>query len=224
MVKTSFRRTAEAVQREAWGLAKNDAVVFLKTFVRTLDEHDEDDPVKPFPVYPVIETMTRRWMSLQSGQHLAIAKSRQLMATWWALAMVLWEMMRLPGRLVGVVSKKEDDAIKLLGETRLGLIYNSLPTWLQREHQMDPTKTQAVLRHPGKPPSICMAMPQGAHQARMHTFSMLVFDEAAFQDMLEDAIIGAKPTLHGGGKLMCISSAAPGTFEDIWKGKWGSND
>jgi hypothetical protein len=219
------KSTAELVRQVegvAWEKAKVDAVQFLKTFVKTLDEHDEENPIKRIPVHPAIERMTQKWMSTPAGCGLSVAKSRQLMATWWALSLVLWEMMRLPGRLVGVVSKKENDAIKLIGETRLGTIYRNLPIWLKERYVLEPTKTQLTLRHgPNDPPCVCMAMPQGADQARMHTFSMLVFDEAAFQDNLEEAIVGAKPTLHGGGKILLISSAAPGTFEDIWKGEWG---
>jgi hypothetical protein len=218
----SLRVIYEAAEKMSWKKARGDAVWFLKTFVKTLDEHDEDTPVKRFPVHPVTERIVDRWQNLQEGQHLAVAKSRQLMATWLGLSIVLWELLRKPGRLVGVVSKKENDAMKLLGETRMGMIYNNLPHWLKARYPIEPTKTMVTIRHPiPEPPSIVLAMPQGAHQARMHTFSMLFFDEAAFQDCLDDAIIGAKPTLHGGGKLLLVSSAAPGAFQDIWEGRWG---
>jgi len=213
---------SERLQRLAWKEARKDPCVFLRTFVKTLDEHDAITPVKRFPYLPVFEHLTAKWRDLLPGQHLIIAKSRQLMASWWAIAMVLHELMSKPGRLVGVVSKKESDAAKLIGETRMGVIARNLPYWLQESYPIEETKTAVTVRHGRRdPPSVCLAMPQGAHQARMHTFSMLFFDEAAFQDALEDAIVGAKPTLHGGGRLLVVSSASPGTFEDIWRGKWG---
>lgn len=210
----------ESIERRAWEIAQGDLFQFIKTFVWTMDEHDEENPIKRFPDLPVIEELCWLWQDLKKGEHLIIAKSRQLLASWWAIALTTWECLRLPGRLGGVVSKKEDDACKLIGETRLGLIYQYLPTWLKMEHPINQTESKVTFRHEDKPPSIVMAMPQGADQARMHTFSFIIWDEAAFQDQLEPALVGAKPTLHGGGKLLLISSASPGPFQRIYEGEW----
>ena len=202
--------SSEAIQRQAWEHAKNDAVLFLRSFVFTVDEHDEETPVKRFRVIEPIEYIARLWQDLPQNEHISINKSRQLMCSWLAVSLILWESLRKPGRLWGVVSKKEDDAAKLLGETRLGFIYHYLPEWMQKEHKMRASEVRVTFEHPGKAPvSQVMAIPQGSNQSRMHTFSGLVFDEAAFQDGLGQTIVGAKPTLHGGGKLILISTGMP---------------
>ncbi|MCP5058989.1 MAG: hypothetical protein GY937_19980 [bacterium] len=206
----------------AWAHAKDDAILFLKSFVYTMDEHDEKDPVKRFRVIEPIEVIAKLWQDLPANEHIVINKSRQLMCSWLAVAMVMWECLRKPGRLWGIVSKKEDDAAKLIGETRMGLCYHYLPSWMKNEHRLRPTEVRNTFEHPNGPVSQVMAMPQGSNQARMHTFSGMVFDEAAFQDALGQTIVGAKPTLHGGGKLILISSPAPGEFQSIFEGRWSA--
>ena len=57
--------------------------------------------------------------------------------------------------------------------------------------------------------------PMGADQLRQFTFSGIFGDECAFWDVAQKFYSSAKPTIDGGGKMILVSSRAPGFFKKI---------
>lgn len=176
---------------------------FIFRYVFTLDPHDKKMPIKRFPQYPYIEKMIETWLK---EDLLLILKSRQMMASWLFVALMLWDAMFNKGRTIFFVSKKEQDAgfdsqLSLL--SRALFIYERLPTTLKIPYKktLKPPKLEFPDNH-----SSIMGMSQDSEGLRQYTASRILSDEMAFQERAEQAYTAMKPTLDGGGALVGIST------------------
>jgi len=184
---------------------------WIKDCVKTLDENDSVNPIKPFPVNKkYLEIMCRVW---HKERFVAIPKSRQMMASWLMVSLHLWDVWFNKGRLIGCMSKKEDVANELL--KRMKFIHDNVPedVWPM---ELRPKLEFVYCEIRNKDfSSRVMALPEGADQARSYTFSRLLCDEIAFWDKAQATYSAAIPTLGAHGCLTAISSAAPSFFHDI---------
>lgn len=194
-----------------WQKCKRDRYFWLTNYVKTKDEHDFEIPVKPFPIKPYTKPLIDLF---ENEQTFYLAKSRQVQATWLFCALALHTIMFFEHRLVLVISKKQDDAFGLI--ERLRFIYNRLPLWMQSLSPLDrPMRDQPMGNLFIRNGSKVTGLPEGPDQVRMHTASLILLDEAAFQDNLELTIGACNPSLFGGGKSIVFSSMAPGHFQKI---------
>ena len=179
--------------------------------MKTLDEHDRDQPYKPFPSAAFLMECTRRF---ETEDLLAIVKSRQMMISWLVVALCLWLGLTRTGQLIFFQSKKEDDANRLVD--RAWGIYERLPEHVRKRVPAERRFLKIVF--PGRDVSI-EGIPQGADQIRSNTPSVLFSDEMAFQEECAGAYAAALPAIMGigsrRGKLIIVSSAAPGFFADL---------
>lgn len=201
--------------------ASEDILYFAEN-VRTLDSHGKGD--KKIAYFPVWKEYLRRVLTYgKFAQKLAIYKSRQLMVTWAMCVVIMHEVLFIPGSYVGIISKKEEDAGKVLG--RIKTIYELLPLhwraalpipiWYKAKKGI---VVRMVLKHPnGQPESIIQAYPSGEDQVRMETFSLIYWDEVGFAPDADARLTyGAlKPTIDGGGRLL-MSSTPPPNEEHFW--------
>jgi len=195
-------------------LARRDPWVFITKFCRTLDSHDRKNPIKLFPNRPYLKQLTRLWLD---HPLLAVAKSRQMLATWLFVCLYLWDAIMSPGRLIFLQSKREEDAIGhataapgLLGRTRF--VLERLP----RELKPDFKATVNKIEFPALNSTI-WAIPQGPDVLRQHTASGILSDEMAFQYLAEDAYTAAIPTIENGGRFTALSTANPGFFQKLYQ-------
>lgn len=176
---------------------------------------------------PYFRVLTEEWLR---SRRMIVPKSRQLLCSWWAVAIHLWLAMTRPG-LIAFQSLNRTKSCELLD--RAALIYRTLPKELQRfgplsdspkagarkvedvltfQHELVDPVTGAVRRVPSR----IMAIPNGPHHVRMYTFSAVFVDEAALWESDEDfeeSYVAALATVQGGGRLLCVSSmGAPGSF------------
>src|SRR5688572_22124995 len=105
---------------------KRDVFFWLSNYVKTFDEHDKENPVKPFPIRPYVEPVIRL---LDKEPIVHIAKSRQMSISWLMIAWILHEAQFFDFRLEAVFSKKEEDAHTLV--ERAKFIYLHQPVWLK---------------------------------------------------------------------------------------------
>lgn len=188
---------------------KRDRLFWLKTYVKTIDEHDPISPVKLFPDKPYIAPLVKIY---EEEQIINVEKSRQIMASWLFGCLGLHEAQFFDYRLVLIISKKQEDAFKLVQRVRN--VYAFQPQWLKNLCPIDkPIKDQPQGHLMFKNGSHLMGLPQGADQVRSHTASLILVDEAAFQDELEQTLEACAPSIFGGGKLVVFSSANPGAFQ-----------
>ena len=201
--------------------AEQDILYFTKN-VRTLDSHGKGkEKIAYFPVHK--EYLSRLLILAQKAQKLAVYKSRQLMVTWAMCVIIMHEVLFIPGSYVGIISKKEEDAGKVLG--RIKNIYDLLPVhwkamlpvpqWYKAKKGI---VVRMVMQHPnGQPDSVIQAYPSGEDQVRMETFSLIYWDEVGFAPDADARLTyGAlKPTVDGGGRLL-MSSTPPPNEEHFW--------
>jgi len=181
-------------------------------YVWTLDEHDEYDPVKRFPLQegcPEVEYLREVVREWEGNTLLAVEKSRKMLITWLFTAVHLWIGQFGEGRLVFFQSRKEEDADRTLDRAKF--IYDHEATWLKPHFS---TRRYCHLEWPTRHSEL-WAIPQGPDIIRQYTASAIFSDEMAFQDQAQDAFIAAKPTIDGGGKFTAVSSAYPGFFEEL---------
>ena len=173
----------------------------------TLDQTDFKTPVKPFPVKPHLEHLTKIW---QEHQLLLVPKSRRMMMSWLMCYLHLWMAMFHPGRSVFIVSDKEQKSDELV--RRCEFMYDNIPDGLILKPQM--RAKYCSLEFPGLD-SYIMGLPSGAAQLRQYTASALLFDEFAFWSDAMETLGAARPTIEGGGRLTIISSAQDGPYKKL---------
>lgn len=181
--------------------ARKDPYYFLTTFCKTIDEHDPTSPYKLIPQKEYIRDLCDLFLT---ENLLAIEKSRQMLVSWVCMSLALWDTMFKEARRTIIMSKKEKDANAMLD--RIKLIYDNLPEAMKSEYKVDPyTYLQMGW---GKRHSVIQGVPQGPDQVRQYTASLVIMDEAAFQEQAEKTYDAIAPTLTGGhgGKFVAIST------------------
>lgn len=205
----------ELKQLLEWQLWSNDPWQWIKDCVITIDETDGTH--KRFPDKEYFPYVINAWMG---SSILAIPKSRRMMATWLFLALHLWAALFRSNSAVFIQSQKAEKSEWLVGEQRMWFIYRNLP----KEHKW-PLTTRLLKGKGGisyvvfDNGSYIMAIGEGADQFRQFTASHVMLDEVAFWDKAKESYTGTLPTIQGGGKVVLISTADPGFFEQVVTGK-----
>jgi hypothetical protein len=188
---------------------------FLK-YVKTMDEHDQDKPIKPFPLdKPYVVLLILFLLALPV---FAVPKSRQMIVSWTVAAFCVWVAWRRDMSLVIYQTQKEDDAKLMVskGEKdpnggRMSFIINHLPGWigdpLVRSGQGN--KINELVHISG---SHIIGVPKGADQVRGKTATLFVPDEMAFQEDAESAWGAIVPAIAHGGRAVLISTVNAGSF------------
>lgn len=181
--------------------ARKNPYYFLTQLCYTMDEHDTTG--NPFHLIPDKEYIRDLCDLFQAENLLIIEKSRQMMVSWVCMGLALWYTMFGEGKRTFIMSKKEKDADAMLD--RIKIMYERLPEEFHKAFPADKPFTYLQLRF-GKQSSIIQGVPQGPDQLRQYTSSLVIMDEAAFQEQAENAFVALKPSLVGGGKLIMIST------------------
>lgn len=179
--------------------AKKDPYFFLTRFCYTMDEHDDKDNFKLFPKKEYIRDLCDLFVT---EDLLLIEKSRQMMVSWIMGGLALWFTMYRPATRTFIMSKKEKDADALID--RIKVIYERLPIKIKEEYPVEQF-TYLNIKWP-KTNSIIQGLAQGPDQIRQYTASLVIMDEAAFQEKAEKTWQAIKPALVGGGKFVGVST------------------
>jgi phage FluMu gp28-like protein len=198
-----------------WQAWSKDPWQWIKDCVITIDE--TDGTRKPFPDKEYFPYVINAWME---SNILAIPKSRRMMATWLFLALHLWAALFRANSAVFIQSQKAEKSEWLVGDQRMWFIYSNLPT------EYPWPKTTRLLKGKGgishvvfDNGSYIMAIGEGADQFRQYTASHVMLDEVAFWERAKESYTGTLPTIQGGGKVVLISTAEPGFFEQVVMGR-----
>lgn len=192
--------------------AIKDPYYFLTEFCYTQDEHWQHKKLEsPYNLIPKKEYIQDICDVFQTEDLIAIEKTRQMMASWIFCGLALWDTMFKEGRRTFLMSKKEKDANALV--ERCKFIYSRLPKEFQGKYPRDPEKYLEMKW--GKRNCIIQGVPEGADQVRSYTSSLILMDEAAFQEKSEKVFEAAQPSLTGGGKFVMIST--PNGREFFWR-------
>jgi hypothetical protein len=221
---------------------RRDAHAFIFEGLRTKDEHDLHQPVKPFPDELYLRATLddylcsgrfilpeeARW-SLEAGTPLSwlqhvyetgiifTEKSRHVMATWLTCAYILWRARAKPHQLLLVQSKREEDVAALVydkepDQARISFLEWALPEDLRLAKFPAAGKYCHIYFPNG---SHVWGIPEGGHIIRSHNPSLLFSDEAAFQPEFGKAYTAALPAITHGGQLIVVSSAEVSEFMQL---------
>lgn len=220
LLAQAYRGARVAVERVLRRIRAS-AVFFVTNFVM-LEDPDGGLPV-PFRLWPEQVRVLRAFCE---HRLLIVLKARQLGLTWLALAYAVWRMLTRPGYSVLCISRRQDDAAKLV--RRVEFILRHLPAWLvvRADSGVGPieswesTTYRAVIHHPDGEDSWLEALPSSPDTGRSLTASLLILDEWAMQDYARELWAAAYPSVNrpAGGQVIGISTGRRGTlFHEIWE-------
>lgn len=199
-VKDLIRGSSDEQLAQTLRAAYKEDIKLFASICITEDPHDRDNAFKPFPIdtIPYLGAVLDAYVK---ESKIVIVKSRQVMITWAFVVAVLWDVMFHSGVRAAIVSKKGDDARKIL--ERIQGVYERLPSWKPKmKFKYFPTARADV--EGIKSAIFCFA--QGADQLRGDTMSVILSDEFAFQEEQEKTYRSSKPTIDGGGKFVAVST------------------
>lgn len=150
-------------------------------------------------------------------------KARQLGITWLVLCYFLWLMIFRPIASVLLFSRRDEEAVYLLGEERFKGVYRRLPSWMQVEKIVESNAHLFRLSNG----SSARAFPSNAGDS--YTATAVMLDEADLIPNFNNLMKSVKPTIDAGGKIVLVSRtdkskpASPfkQTYRDAVRGKNG---
>lgn len=140
-----------------------------------------------------------------------ILKARQLGQTWLVLCYILWRMVFKPVFTALIFSRRENEAIYLLGEQRLRGVYRRLPKWMRVKQVVANASHEWALSNG----SIAYGFPTTAGDS--YTASFAFVDEADLVPDLEALMNAVKPTIDGGGSMTLLSRSDKLTPNSLFK-------
>lgn len=160
---------------------------------------------------------------VHDNQLIIILKARQIGLTWLCLSYALWTLLFRPIASIGIFSRRDADAIYLLGYDRLRGIFKQLPDWMKSGHEARVDSGHEWILENG---SSIRAFPTSAGDSYVSTLALV--DEADLVPNLNQLMRAVKPTIDNGGKLILLSrsdkSAPQSEFKQIYRAsKRGQN-
>ena len=187
-------------------------------YVKTKDEGDQHNPVKPFPLLPYI-IATFMWML--ACPTIAIPKSRQIRISWMMAVFATWLAFRRSHSCILYQTETFDKACDMVSQGsgdpdggRMSFIENNLPDWIgDPKIRRGDGNRQGQLINTNSSRRIALA--QGGSKVRQYTPTAMFCDEAAFQVDFPDAYTAIQPALSSGGRLIMGSSAEASFFGEL---------
>ena len=199
--------TVAAMATEALTRCATDGLFFLR-FVKTRDEADPDNTVKPFPIG--LEYVREIWREFDTHNKIAIAKSRQMLVSWILSAYGVWWARYKPNQYVAYQTQVWEDAIKMVcmagGDKdatflgRMQFIERNLPSWMRLKIK----ENEGSIAYPNG--SLIEALPGGANKIRGKVPSLYLGDEMAFQDEAKGVWTALAPLAQKGSKIVLVST------------------
>jgi len=212
-----FPTTPWATREERIVIEARAFEAFLREAVKTKDEHDPENPIKPLPLdelpYLIIHARL-----LVSERIYVVPKSRQMEITWVTLAYLCWRCLRFPYQKWAYVPQTKEDGEDHVEDRLKVSIWEHLPPWLTKDFKLAEVQGHFYLSHfKGKRwNSRVIAYPMGAGKLRGKTHSGIVYDEAAHQKDLQAKWKGSTATIQArkgfSGQVILLSSAERGSF------------
>lgn len=136
---------------------------------------------------------------LQENDYNIILKARQLGMSTLAACYILWLILFHENKSVLVLATSKDTAKNMV--TKVKMAHDNLPTWL-RGNLVEDNKLSMRFSNGSE----VKALSSKAHSARSESLSLLVLDEAAFIDRIDEIWTASQQTLATGGRCLIIST------------------
>jgi hypothetical protein len=164
-----------------------------------------------FHLYPFQEKVLYQF---QKNNYNIVLKSRQLGISTLVAGFSLWLMLFHKDKNVLCIATKQDTAKNMV--TKVRFMYDNLPSWLRgAEKPLENNKLLLKLANGSQVKAVSAASDAGRSEA----VSLLIIDEAAFIESIDEIFASAQQTLATGGG--CIALSTPnGTgnwFHQTWQ-------
>ena len=170
-----------------------DPIYFMKKYC--MIQHPVRGKI-PFQLYPYQETTLTDFASFRYN---IVLKSRQTGISTLVAGYALWKMLFNSDFNVMIIATKQEVAKNLV--TKVRVMNQYLPSWLKQTSEED---NKLSLRYTNG--SQIKATSSGGDAGRSEALSLLVFDEAAFIDNIDDIWISSQSTLSTGGDAIILST------------------
>lgn len=150
----------------------------------------------PFDLYPFQESTVTQF---EKNRFHIILKARQMGISTLVAAYCLWCMIFKPDFKILVIAVTQDVAQNLI--TKVKLFYSNIPSWL-KPNKVDDNKSSLSLENG----SLIKAVSSAGTSGRSEASSLLVIDEFAFIDKIDELWASSQMTLAEGGSAILLST------------------
>ena len=182
-----------------------DPVYFMKKYCYI--QH----PVKGKMLFNLYPFQEKALLDIDQHRYEIVLKSRQLGISTLVAGFALWKMTFVEDYNVLVIATSREVAKNLV--TKVRVMYDYLPSWLKNQTEED---NKLSLRF--KNGSQIKASSASGTAGRSEALSLLVFDEAAFIDRIDEIWTAAQQTLATGGR--CIALSTPNGTGNWFHKQW----
>jgi len=172
---------------------KKDPVYFMKKYCYI--QHPQRGRIL-FNLYPFQDEVLTRF---KEEKFIITLKSRQLGISTLSAGYSLWLMIFHKDKNILALATTQATARNLVSKTIF--MYDQLPKWLRLSH-VEKNKLSLRLKNGSK----IQAKSSNTDAARSEAVSLLLIDEAAFIDNIEETFTAAQQTLATGGQCMALST------------------
>jgi len=191
-MSTNPRPLKDVIKEEYVKCAK-DPAYFMKKFC--MIQHPIQGKI-PFTLYDFQEKTVQEFVD---NRFNVILKARQLGISTLTAGYSLWMMTFFSDKNILVIATKQDVAKNLV--TKIRVMHANLPSWLKQKCVED---NKLNLRYMNG--SQVKAVSSGPEAARSEALSLLILDEAAFIDKIDEIWTAAQQTLTTGGQCIALST------------------
>jgi len=201
----AYKLTKQQIKKELIKCGKS-AHYFINNYVRIQHPMDGIVPFKMFDFQG--DTLD----SLINYRFNVVLKARQLGLSTLSAAYIAWLMLFHRGKSILIVATKKETAANLLKKVKL--VYKMLPEWF---FQLADIKIENTWTLELTNASIAKAASTSSDVGRSEALSLLVVDEAAYVEGMDELWSGIYYTLSTGGSCIALSTpaGASGWFYNI---------
>jgi len=201
------QKSLKDVIKEQYQKCAGDPVYFMKKYCKI--QHPIRGKI-PFELYPFQEDTLQ---DFATHRYNIVLKSRQLGISTLVAGYALWKMIFNEDFNVLIIANKQDVAKNLVLKVRT--MNQLLPVWL-RVAESEDNKLSLRLKNGSQVKAVSSKPDSGRSEA----LSLLVFDEAAFIDYIDEIWTGTQLTLATGGD--CIALSTPNGVGNWFHRMWVS--
>jgi hypothetical protein len=201
------KKTLKEIIAEEYKRCASDPIYFMRKYC--MIQHPVRGKIQ-FQLYPFQEkTLTQ----FASQRYNIVLKSRQTGISTLSAGYSLWKMLFNSDFNVLVIATKQEVAKNLV--TKVRVMHELLPSWL-KGGSLEDNKLSLRLNNGSQIKAIASSPDAGRSEA----LSLLIFDEAAFIDDIDEIWASAQSTLSTGGSCIALSTpnGVGNWFHRTWVG------
>jgi phage FluMu gp28-like protein len=201
------KKTIKQIIADEYQLCAKDPIHFMRKYCYI--QH----PTKGKILFNLFEFQERSLVALKENDYNIILKSRQLGISTLTAGYALWSMTFNNDFNTLVIATKQEVAKNLV--TKVRVMHHYLPSWLKNSATED---NKLSLRFENG--SQIKAISSGGDAGRSEALSLLVIDEAAFIDRIDEIWASSQQTLATGGDCIVLSTpnGVGNWFHQQWVG------